>query len=81
MPVEVLLPFVWIIACVVAGVFSCWSLLTMLAAVVAWQGARDMLRHNEQSAYTIANLDERTAKLQLIFSVLFTLSFVVAAFV
>jgi hypothetical protein len=39
------------------------------------------LRHDEQSAHTIANLDERTAKLQLIFSVLFTLSFVIAAFV
>ena len=79
--VEVLLPFVWIIACVVVGVFPCWALLTMLAAVVAWQGVLDMLRHSEQSAYTIANLDERTAKLQLIFSVLFTLSFIVAALV
>ncbi|MBE6303151.1 MAG: prenyltransferase [Bacteroidales bacterium] len=78
---EVLLPFAWIIACVVCGVFPAWSLLTMPAAVVAWQGTRDMLRHDEQSAHIIANLDERTAKLQLIFSLLFTLSFVVAAFV
>ena len=78
---EVLLPFAWVFACVVCGVFPVWSLLTLLAAVVAWQGARDMLRHDEQSAHTIANLDERTAKLQLIFSVLFTLSFVIAAFV
>jgi 1,4-dihydroxy-2-naphthoate octaprenyltransferase len=78
---EVLLPFAWVVACAVASVFPAWSLLTLLAAVVAWQGARDMLRHDEQSAHTIANLDERTAKLQLIFSVLFTLSFVVAALV
>ena len=78
---EVLLPFAWVIACVVCGVFPYWALLTLLAAVGAWQGARDMLRHDEQSAHTIANLDERTAKLQLIFSVLFALSFVVAALV
>ncbi len=78
---EVLLPFAWIIACVVCGVFPAWSLLTLPAVVPVWLCARDMLRHNEQSAHIIANLDERTAKLQLIFSLLFTLSFVVAAFV
>ena len=79
--IEVLLPFAWVVACAVAGVFPWWVLLTFVAVTPAWQGVRDMLRHDEQSAHTIANLDERTAKLQLIFSLLFTVSFIVAAFV
>jgi 1,4-dihydroxy-2-naphthoate octaprenyltransferase len=78
---EVLCPFIWVAGCAIAGVFSLWALLTLPAAVPAWQGARDMLRHDEQSTDTIANLDERTAKLQLMFSLLFTISFVIAALV
>lgn len=79
--VEVLLPFALVVACVVAQVFPGWSLLTLPAVVLAWRGARDMLRHDEQSAHTIANLDERTAKLQLIFSLLFASSFILSSFV
>ncbi|MBQ2367391.1 MAG: prenyltransferase, partial [Bacteroidaceae bacterium] len=78
---EVLLPFAWVVGCAFAGVFPLWTLLTLLAVVPAWMGARDMLRHDEQSADTIANLDERTAKLQLMFSLLFTVSFIVASLV
>lgn len=75
---EVLFPFVWVVGCAVAGILPWWSLLTLVAAVPAWQGARDMLRHTEQTTELIANLDERTAKLQLFFSLLFTISLVVA---
>ena len=78
---EVLFPFAWVAGCAIGGVFTLWSLLTLPAIVPAWQGARDMLRHDEQSTDTIATLDERTAKLQLIFSLLFTLSFIIAALV
>ncbi|MBR5512022.1 MAG: prenyltransferase [Bacteroidaceae bacterium] len=78
---EVLLPFAWVVGCAFAGVFPLWTLLTLPAVVPAWMGARDMLRHDEQSADTIANLDERTAKLQLMFSLLFTVSFIVASLV
>lgn len=78
---EVLFPFVWIAGCVVAGLLPWWSLLTLVAVMPAWQGARDMLRHDDDTTELIANLDERTAKLQLIFSLLFTIGFVVAYFV
>ena len=78
---EVLLPFAWVAGCAFAGVFPLWTLLTLPAVVPAWMGARDMLRHDEQSAETIATLDERTAKLQLMFSLLFTVSFIVASLV
>ena len=49
--------------------------------VPAWQGARDMLRHNDDTTEIIADLDERTAKLQLVFSLLFAIAFVIAYFV
>ena len=78
---EVLFPFAWIAGCVVAGLLPLWSLVTLVAVMLAWQGARDMLRHNDDTTELIANLDERTAKLQLIFSLLFTIGFVVAYFV
>ena len=78
---EVLFPFAWIAGCVVAGLLPLWSLVTLVAVMPAWQSARDMLRHNDDTTELIANLDERTAKLQLIFSLLFTIGFVVAYFV
>lgn len=78
---EVLFPFVWIVGCVVADVLPCWSLLALMAVIPAWQGAYSMLRHDEQTIHTIANLDERTAKLQLLFSLLFAFSFIIAAFI
>ncbi len=78
---EVLFPFVCIVGCIVAGILPIWALLTVVAVVPAWQGARDMLRHDDASTELIANLDERTAKLQLIFSLLFTIALVVAYFV
>ena len=51
-----------------------------MAVVPAWQGARDMLRHEDDTTEMIANLDERTAKLQLMFSLLFVIGFVEAYF-
>lgn len=78
---EVLAPFALIATYVVLGMLPAWALLTLVAMVPAWQGARDMLRHDDASTEIIANLDERTAKLQLVFSLLFTIAFVIAYFV
>lgn len=78
---EVLAPFALIATYVVLGILPAWALLTLVAMVPAWQGARDMLRHDDASTEIIANLDERTAKLQLVFSLLFTIAFVIAYFV
>lgn len=78
--VEVLAPFVLVVVYVVCGVLPVWSLVALLAAVPAWKAANDMLNHTEQTTSTIANLDERTAQLQLMFSLLLALSFVVAYF-
>lgn len=73
--VEVLFPFLWIAVCVACGVFPLWSLLVLLAFKPAWVNAQLMSDFVKKGRESIASLDERTAKLQLMFSVLLALSF------
>lgn len=74
---EVIFPFVWIAGCVVAGYFPLWSLLTMLSLPPAISNTRAMLRLPSEGITAIDNLDEKTAKLQLLFSLLFAITFVI----
>lgn len=72
---EVLFPFVSVVVCVVAGLFPVWTLLTLLALPIALGNARRMHLCRVEDTSTIANLDEATAQLQLLFGTLFCLSF------
>ncbi len=75
---EVLFPFLWVSALVVAGLFP-WSTLAVWAALpVALQNARLMLRTPREGMAVIGTLDEQTAKLQLLFSLLLILTFAAA---
>ncbi len=77
---EVLFPFVWVSTLAVAGLFP-WSTLAVWAALpAALQNARLMLRTPREGMAVIGTLDELTAKLQLLFSLLLALSFVAARF-
>lgn len=76
---EVLFPFGWIIGCAVTGTFPWWTLLVWLALIPAVGNVRIMSQFSRKGVAAIANLDEMTAKLQLLFSLLFALSFVIAA--
>lgn len=75
---EVIFPFLWVAVCAVAGVFPWWILLVCPALFPAVANARMALRFPKEGEKAIANLDEQTAKLQLIFSLLFTVSFIIA---
>lgn len=75
---EILFPFGWIAGCAVAGSFPLWSLLVILALVPALGNVRALSRFPVKGITAIAHLDEMTAKLQLLFSLLFALSFVIA---
>lgn len=75
---EVLLPFAWVVACAATGIFSWWSLLVLPAMGPAVGNVRLMSCYSTAGMEGIARLDELTAKLQLLFSLLFTLSFVLA---
>lgn len=70
--VEVLFPFLWIVLCVCGGVYPVWSLLSCLALVPALANCR--LAGKLRSGEAVA-LDLRTAQLQLYFSLLLVLSF------
>lgn len=75
---EIVFPFGWIAGCVATGTFPLWSLLVLLALVPAMGNVRMMSRLPGKGVAAIANLDEMTAKLQLLFSLVFALSFVIA---
>lgn len=74
---EVLFPFLWIAVCVLLGYFPWWSLLTMIGALPALANVRTMLCLPKEGMGVIANLDEKTAKLQLLFSLFFTATFLI----
>lgn len=78
---EILFPFLWISGCVVAGVFPVWSLIVWLAAIPAAGNVRMALSYFREGASSIARLDEATAKLQLVFSLLFAVAFVLSGLI
>ncbi len=78
---EVLLPFVWVIAGIIEGIFPIISLLTLIALKPAIDNARKALKYIRVGAKALHGMDEATAKLQLIFSLLFTISLFIAALI
>lgn len=76
---EVLFPFLWIAACIAASIFPLWSALAFIAFVPAMSAARTISYDRTDDGQAIRALDERTAQLQLMFSLLLALSFVPAA--
>ena len=75
---EMVFPFVWVIGCIVAGVLPYYSLLVLVALMPALKNASMAIKFLKEGMTAIANLDEMTAKLQLIFSLLLTISLFVA---
>ena len=78
---EVILPFVWVIGCVIYGSMPVWSLLVLIALKPAIDNARKALALPKEGMSAVCGLDEATAKLQLMFSLLLSISFVVSYFV
>lgn len=76
---EVLFPFLWIVVCMAVSIFPLWSAITFATLFLAVSAARTMLSSGAaEDTAGIRSLDERTAQLQLIFSLLLAISFVVA---
>ena len=76
---EMLVPFVWVIVCTVLDVLPGWSILVIAAAKMAFDNARQALRYNKEGMKALVGVDEKTAQLQLAFSVLMFISFITAA--
>lgn len=75
---EVLVPFLWLIGLMIARIEPWWLGVSFLAMPVAVQNARTILNYERGGKESYANLDERTAKLQLMFSLLLVLGFVLS---
>lgn len=75
--IELLLPFVWIVACALCGVFPWWSVLALIAVAPAAANVKKSMRYEEGGMSAVTGLDEQTAKLQLLFGMLLFISFLV----
>ncbi len=77
---EVLFPFVWVVANIFYGFFPWWSLLVLVALMPAVSNVAKAVGYLSVGAKALWGVDELTAKLQLMFSLLFAVSLLVASF-
>ena len=75
---EVIFPFFWLTGCIIAGILPVWCLLAWVAGIPALQNVRMSIGYFRSGPAAIAGLDEATAKLQLVFSLLLALSLVLS---
>lgn len=76
--VEVIFPFVWVIGAMALGLFPYWSVLSLVALAIALGNAKQAMKYNKEGMKALVGVDEKTAQLQLAFSVLMFISFIVA---
>jgi len=77
---EVLFPFLWLFGLMAFHIEPWWLLIAFAALPVAFGNARTILDYEQGGKESYANLDERTAKLQLLFSLLLTIALVISKF-
>ena len=78
---EILLPFLWIIICSSLGIFPLWSLIALIALKPAIDIISKASHFIKEGKKSLQGVDEATAKLQLAFSLLTALSFIIAQFI
>ncbi len=78
---EVLFPFVWVGVLSIIGFLPLTTIIIFLTLAVAIGCAQTMMKSLNGDMRIIADLDARTANLQLLFSTLMTIAFVVAKFI
>jgi len=78
---EVIFPFLWCIAGIVAGLFPVCAIIVLAVVKPAIDNARKAMRYPEEGMRALVGLDERTAQLQLMFSLALFGGFMIAAFI
>ena len=78
---EVLFPFVWVIVCVTMGIMPWPALAALIAFPIALGCSKTMMKCPKEGVETILDLDQKTAKLQMVFSLLLSIAFVVSKLV
>ena len=78
---EVLFPVVWVIVCVAMKLMP-WPVLAALVAFpIALGCSKTMMKSPKEGAELILDLDQKTAQLQMVFSLLLSIAFVISKFV
>lgn len=77
---EVLIPYLLIIAFCITGQTKLWSLLVFLILPITIKKVMIMMKAEPNADLPIATLDQQTAQMQLQFSLVLTLSFVLSIF-
>ena len=78
---EVIFPFIWIAVCSIIGIMPFYTVFIFLTIPVALGCARTMIKATKTGSDIIADLDVRTANLQLMFSLILALTFIVSKFI
>lgn len=78
---EVIFPFVWCLGCIVAGLFPVCAITVLAVLKPAVDNARKAMRYPKEGMKALVGLDERTAQLQLKFSLALFGGFMIAAFI
>ncbi|MBQ7947235.1 MAG: prenyltransferase [Bacteroidaceae bacterium] len=78
---EMFFPFVWVVAGAVYGIFPIWSVAVLLALKPAVDNSRRAVAFLSAGSKALVGVDEGTAMLQLMFSLLLSVSLAVAALV
>lgn len=78
---EMLFPFVWVGVCSIIGIMPLWTIIIFLTLPIAIGCSRTMMNSMEGGAGVIADLDMRTANLQMLFSLLLSAAFVLGRFI
>ena len=76
---ELMLPFVAILVAAICGAMPWWSLAVVVALKPAIDNCRAMLKLPTEGMKALIGVDEKTAQLQLVFSLLLSVSLFVAA--
>ena len=77
---EMVFPFIWVAVLSMVGVLPIYTVVIFMTLPVALGNARVMMKSLTAGVEMIADLDVKTANLQMLFSILLTLSLAVAKF-
>ena len=78
---EVLFPFAWVIVCVAMKLMPWPVLVALVAFPIALACSKTMMKSVGEGADLILDLDQKSAQLQMVFSLLLSVAFVISKFV
>lgn len=78
---EMIFPYLWLGVCSILGIMPLHTIIVFMTVPVAVACYRTMKRSRKEGARPIADLDVRTANLQLVFSLLLTAAFISAKYI